>query len=64
MRRQLLEESGFTGARVVGSRYSRDTHRIREFLAKNKVPFTWIDLENDARVNTLLTSTLSLRRWV
>jgi len=55
MRRQLLEESGFTGVRVVGSRYSRDTHRIREFLAKNKVPFTWIDLENDPRVDTLLT---------
>ncbi len=54
MRRQLLEESGFTGVRVVGSRYSSDTHRIREFLAKNKVPFTWIDLENDARVDTLL----------
>ncbi|MGH8866190.1 MAG: FAD-dependent oxidoreductase, partial [Burkholderiales bacterium] len=54
MRRQLLEESGFTGVRVVGSRYSRDTHRIREFLAKNKVPFTWIDLENDPGVDTLL----------
>jgi thioredoxin reductase (NADPH) len=54
MRRQLLEESGFIGVRVVGSRYSRDTHRIREFLAKNKVPFTWIDLENDPHVDTLL----------
>jgi thioredoxin reductase (NADPH) len=54
MRRRLLEESGFTGLRVVGSRYSRDTHRIREFLSKNKVPFTWIDLENDPQVGTLL----------
>jgi thioredoxin reductase (NADPH) len=54
MRRQLFEESGSTGVRVVGSRYSRDTHRIREFLSKNKVPFTWIDLENDPQVDTLL----------
>jgi thioredoxin reductase (NADPH) len=54
MRRQLLEESGFTGLRVLGSRYSRDTHRLREFLARNKVPFTWIDLENDPQVNALL----------
>ena len=54
MRRELLEESGFTGVRVVGSRYARDTHRIREFLAKNNVPFTWIDLENDPRVDMLL----------
>jgi len=54
MRRQLLEESGFAGLRVLGSRYSRDTHRIREFLARNKVPFTWIDLENDPEVDALL----------
>ena len=47
MRRQLLLESGFTGARVVGSRFSRDTHRIREFYSRHRVPFTWIDLEND-----------------
>lgn len=54
MRRQLLEESGFTGVRVVGSRFSRDTHRIRQFLAKNRVPFTWIDLESDTSVDELL----------
>jgi thioredoxin reductase (NADPH) len=54
MRRQLLEESGFSAVRVVGSRYSRDTHRIRQFLAKNKVPFSWIDLENDSQVDALL----------
>ncbi len=54
MRRQLLEESGFTGARVVGSRYSRDTHRIREFLSRHRVPFTWIDLESDPSVDALL----------
>ena len=54
MRRQMLEESGLTGARVVGSRYSKDTHRIREFLSRHRVPFTWIDLENDPSVHALL----------
>lgn len=54
MRRELLEEAGFTGVRVVGSRYSRDTHRIREFLARNRVPSTWIDLEKDPGVDQLL----------
>ena len=35
-RRQLMRESGeFTGLRVIGSRYSQDTFRIRDFLAKN-----------------------------
>lgn len=54
-RRQLLRESGeFTGLRVIGSRYSRDTFRIRDFLAKNRVLFTWLDLEGDPVVATLL----------
>ena len=46
-RRQLLESSEFVGLRIVGSRYDRDTLRLRDFLAKNRVPFTWIDLESD-----------------
>ena len=54
-RRQLLEASpDFVGLRVIGSRYSRDTFRIRDFLARNHVPFTWIDLEDDPSVGTLL----------
>jgi thioredoxin reductase (NADPH) len=54
-RRQLMRESGdFTGLRVIGSRYSRDTFRIRDFLAKNRALFTWLDLEGDPAVNQLL----------
>jgi thioredoxin reductase (NADPH) len=54
-RRQLLRESsGFKGLRVIGSRYSRDTFRVRDLLARNRVPFTWLDLENDPAVGKLL----------
>src|ERR1700704_3600937 len=54
-RRQLMRESGeFTGLRVIGSRYSRDTHRIRDFLARNRVLFTFLDLETDSEVAQLL----------
>lgn len=54
-RRQLLRESGeFIGLRVVGSRDSQDTFRVRDFLAKNRIPFTWIDLDADALVKELL----------
>jgi thioredoxin reductase (NADPH) len=54
-RRQLLRESGkFTGLRVIGSRYSRDTHRIRDFLTRNRMPFVWLDLEADPQVKKLL----------
>ena len=54
-RRQVLREVGnFTGLRVIGSRYSQDTFRIRDFLAKNRVLFTWLDLENDPAVAKVL----------
>jgi thioredoxin reductase (NADPH) len=54
-RRHLLRESAdFTGLRIIGSRYSQDTFRVREFLAKNRIPFTWLDLETDPQVNQLL----------
>ena len=54
-RRQLLRESpDFTGLRVIGSRYSPDTFRVRDFLAKNRILFTWVDLETDPHVDRLL----------
>jgi thioredoxin reductase (NADPH) len=54
-RRQLLRQSpDFTGLRVIGSRYSADTFRVRDFLAKNRVLFTWVDVENDPQVDLLL----------
>jgi thioredoxin reductase (NADPH) len=52
-RRAILIEAG-TGVRLVGSRFSRDTIRIREFLARNRMPYQWIDLENDAEADELL----------
>jgi len=54
-RRQLLRESGnFTGLRVIGSRYSPDTFRVRDFLAKNRILFTWLDVETNPDVDRLL----------
>jgi thioredoxin reductase (NADPH) len=54
-RRQLLRESGnFTGLRVIGSGYSKDTFRIREFLSKNRVLYTWLDIEKDEEVKVFL----------
>jgi thioredoxin reductase (NADPH) len=54
-RRQLLRESpNFIGLRVIGSRYSPDTFRVRDFLSRNRVLFTWVDLESDPEVDRLL----------
>ena len=54
-RRQLLRESpDFVGLRVIGSRYSTDTFRVRDFLTKNRAIFTWVDVETDPEVGRLL----------
>ena len=39
---------------MIGSRYSTDTFRVRDFLAKNRVLFTWVDVETDPEVDRLL----------
>lgn len=54
MRRSLLLGQGFGGLRVVGSRFSPDAHRLRDFLSRNAVPFTWVDLEQDPQAERLL----------
>jgi thioredoxin reductase (NADPH) len=46
--------ANFIGLRASGSRYSPDTFRVRDFLARNRVLFTWIDLESDPNVDRVL----------
>jgi thioredoxin reductase (NADPH) len=53
-RRTLLLSEGFEGLKIIGSRFSPDTHRLRDFAARNAIPFTWIDLETDQEAETLL----------
>jgi thioredoxin reductase (NADPH) len=45
-------ESG--GVRVVGHRFSRDSHELRDFLARNRVPARWLDVERDGEARELL----------
>ncbi|MGW3820122.1 FAD-dependent oxidoreductase [Streptomyces sp. NPDC005046] len=52
-RRALLVGQG-AGFRIIGSRYSPDTRRLREFAARNRLPHRWIDLETDKEAEALL----------
>ena len=53
-RRQELIATGRGSLTIIGSRFSPDTFRIREFLERNSRPFEWVDVETDARVSRLL----------
>jgi thioredoxin reductase (NADPH) len=46
-------ESG--GVRVIGHRFSKDTHDLRDFIARNRVPGRWLDVERDSEARELLT---------
>jgi thioredoxin reductase (NADPH) len=52
-RRAILIESG-AGIKLIGSRYSAETRRLREFLFRNRMPHQWIDLEEDVEAAALL----------
>jgi thioredoxin reductase (NADPH) len=53
LRRSILIGLG-TGLKIVGSRYSREARRLRDFAARNHLPHRWIDLENDPQAEAVL----------
>src|SRR3989441_71584 len=47
----------FEGIRVLGTRWSRRSYELRDFLARNHVPYQWVDVElaaNDPETRRLL----------
>ena len=35
----------FDGIRVIGNRWSPHSHEVKDFLARNQVPYEWLDIE-------------------
>src|SRR2546427_3291779 len=54
LRRVELLAQGIGDATLLGSGHSADTLRIKEFFTRNGHPYTYIDLERDADVQSLL----------
>jgi thioredoxin reductase (NADPH) len=54
LRRVGLLDRGFGDVVLIGSLHSSDTLRLREFLARNAHPQTYIDVDSDQDVQTLL----------
>lgn len=42
---------GFEGIKVIGHRWSPKSHQIKDFLARNRVPYLWMDVEKDPEGN-------------
>jgi thioredoxin reductase (NADPH) len=54
LRRILLLSSGYGNVILMGSRHSPETLRLREFLARNAHPHTYIDLDTDKGSQAML----------
>ncbi|MDR3545519.1 MAG: FAD-dependent oxidoreductase, partial [Candidatus Limnocylindrales bacterium] len=46
----------FEGIRVVGHRWSVRGHAIKDYLARNQLPYRWLDIEADPEAIALATS--------
>jgi thioredoxin reductase (NADPH) len=44
----------FEGIRVVGVRWSALDHEVREFLSRNRIPYQWLNAEDNSEARTLL----------
>jgi thioredoxin reductase (NADPH) len=56
---QASYRPAFEGIRVLGTRWSPRSYELRDFLARNHVPYQWIDVEasaNDPETKRLLES--------
>jgi thioredoxin reductase (NADPH) len=52
-RRSMLIGLG-SGLRIIGSRHSPASRRLRDFAARNRLPHTWVDIEEDRAAKSLM----------
>ncbi|HZW02835.1 MAG TPA: response regulator, partial [Anaerolineaceae bacterium] len=47
-------EPVYEGIRVAGTLWSPKSHMVKDFLARNQIPYKWLDVEMDSDVKTLV----------
>jgi thioredoxin reductase (NADPH) len=45
----------FEGIRIIGHRWSPEAHQVKEFLARNQVPYQYLDVELDSEARQALS---------
>ena len=45
---------GFDGIRVIGTRWSPDSHDVKDFLSRNQIPYLFLDADHDGEARRLL----------
>lgn len=44
----------YEGIRVAGTLWSSTSHTVKDFLARNQIPYQWLDIEKDAEARALV----------
>ena len=51
---QMAHQPGFDGIRVVAHPWTPDSHRVKDFLARNNVPYLWMDIVSNDEARDLV----------
>ena len=49
----------YDGIRVAGTLWSASSHHVKDFLARNRTPYQWLDIETDAEAQTMVEGVTS-----
>ena len=52
----------YDGIRVAGTLWSAGSHNVKDFLARNRIPYQWLDIEKDAEARELVEGVNKDRR--
>jgi thioredoxin reductase (NADPH) len=44
----------YDGIRVAGTLWSASSHHVKDFLARNRIPYRWLDIEKDPEARELV----------
>ncbi len=50
-------EMPYDGIRVAGTLWSPRSHHVKDFLSRNRIPYQWLDIEQDAEAEALVEAT-------
>ena len=51
---QQMYKPGFGGVRIYGDRWSARSHEVKDFLARNQIPYTFLDVEKSAEARGIV----------
>ncbi len=51
---QATVELPYDGIRVAGTLWSSSSHNVKDFLARNRIPYQWLDIEKDTQARQLV----------